>query len=70
MLGGCNNFTTDGLVNLAKLCLNMTNVSSTYKNLSNYNQNSALYPSNKQINVATVGQDLITQLQAAGWTTN
>ena len=26
--------------------------------------------SNKQINIATVGQDLITQLQAVGWTTN
>ena len=36
----------------------------------NTNQRSPFYYSNKQINVATVGQDLITQLQTAGWITN
>lgn len=64
----CNNLTVESLQSLAKMCLNATNM--TWKNLMNTNTYSPLRGTNKQINATTVGADLITQLQAAGWTTN
>ncbi len=68
MFSYCNNLTVNILQDLAKMCLTAINV--TYKNLMNTSTYSPLYSSNKQINSTTVGQDLITQLQSAGWTTN
>jgi hypothetical protein len=41
-------------------------MSASRKNLMNSNTYSPFSRSNKQINVTTVGQDLITQLQTAG----
>jgi hypothetical protein len=64
MFGLCNNLSINSLLKIANMCLNSTTV--TYKNLMNTNIYSPLYNSNKQINITTVGQDLITQLTTAG----
>jgi hypothetical protein len=66
MFSYCNNLTDAALSNIGKIVLTMTNVTATRKNLMNTNQYSPLNYTNKQINVATVGQDLISQLTAAG----
>ena len=66
----CNNLTNNALINIGNVALTMTNIITARKNLMNTNIYSPLYQTNKQINAATVGQDLITQLTAAGWITN
>ena len=66
MFAFCNNLDNNSLISIAKAFLTMTNISTTYKNLSISNIYGPFYYCNKQINVATVGQGLITQLQTAG----
>ena len=75
IFGYCNNLTNNDLIEIAKMCVNINinhpieegYVKPTY-NLNPLNRMSPLYRSNKQINVTTVGQDLIDQLTAKGWT--
>ena len=62
----CNNLSNSSLQNIATAMLTATNL--PVKNLSNTNGSSPLWATNKQINSATVGSDLINRLTAAGWT--
>ena len=64
MFSNCNNLSNATLINIAKMCINAPLV--TYKNLHNGNSYSPFRYSNKQINVNTVGANLINQLQAHG----
>ena len=66
MFTGCNNLTNDSLISIAKMLVNASLV--TYKNLNSTNTNSPFYYCNKTINEATVGADLVAQLQNHGWT--
>jgi hypothetical protein len=66
MFRQCNNLTNESLQSIAKMLINTPLV--TYKNLNNQNSYSPLYVTNKIMNEATIGADLVAQLQNHGWT--